>query len=265
MGLMAKDSTNVHSGSGDPVRSLALLWRTQNRRPARNARHDLSVDRIVRAAIEVADAEGVAALSMRRVAEALGVGTMTLYTYVPGKAELIDLMLDSAYGEAAKSTEGQGDWRARLEVVARENWALFHRHPWMLQVGISRPPLGPNAIAKYEYELQSVDGLGLSEIEMDTVVNLVIGHADTTARRSIEAALAEKDSGMTDEQWWLAHAPLLNTLMDYSKYPLAASVGQAVGSAHGQAYDASHNFEFGLQRILDGIEVLVTAHREAGR
>ncbi|MCE7081112.1 TetR/AcrR family transcriptional regulator [Streptomyces sp. ST2-7A] len=259
---MAKDTSHPRSGTVDPVRSLALLWRGQERRPARNARHDLSVDRVVRAAIEVADVDGIESLSMRRVAEALGVGTMTLYTYVPGKGELIDLMLDTTYGEIPRPTGA--DWRARLERVARDNWALFRRHPWMLYVGVSRPPLGPNAIAKYEHELGAVAGLGLSEIEMDTVVNLVVGHAETTARRAVEAELAERDTGMTDDQWWQAHGPLLSSLMDATAFPLAAAVGEAVGAAQGQAYDATHNFEFGLQRILDGIAVMVTARTTAG-
>src|SRR5215213_8438643 len=127
------------SGGGDPARSLALLWRTQER-GARTGRLDLSIDRIVRAAVEIADADGMAALSMRRVAERLGVGTMSLYTYVPGKAELIDLMLDTVYGETAKPDTVPGGWRGRLEQVARENWELYRRHRWMLLVGTTRPP-----------------------------------------------------------------------------------------------------------------------------
>lgn len=96
-----------HSGKGDPARSLALLWRTSER-TSRKGKPDLSVDRIVRAGIEIADAEGLAALSMRRVAERLGVGTMSLYTYVPGKAELLDVMLDTVYGETARPQDVAG-------------------------------------------------------------------------------------------------------------------------------------------------------------
>ncbi|MCE7079532.1 TetR/AcrR family transcriptional regulator [Streptomyces sp. ST2-7A] len=124
---MAKDRTRPRSGAADPARSLALLWGTRDRRPARNARHDLSMDRIVRVAVAVADTEGVERLSMRRIAEELGVGTMTLYTYVPGKAELVELMLDTVYGEitrpGAEDPDGTGnaDWRTRLERVARDN------------------------------------------------------------------------------------------------------------------------------------------------
>jgi len=257
---MAKDGTKGqirdHSGGGDPARSLALLWRDQ-KRPARSGRRDLSVDRIVAAAIEVADADGVVALSMRRVADSLGVGTMSLYTYVPGKAELIDLMLDTVYAETDKPEHVPGGWRARLEQVAKENWALFHRHPWMLQLGITRPPLGPNVMVKYDYELRAVADIGLHEVEMDTVLNLVVGHAENTARRALDARQVQKDTGLTDVEWWQANGQALAALVDFASYPMAAAVGEAVGAAYGSAYDAAHNFDFGLQRILDGVEALL--------
>lgn len=246
--------SNEYSGGGDPARSLALLWRTRERA----GRTGITVDAIVRTAIEVADAEGVAALSMRRVAEKLGVGTMSLYTYVPGKAELIDLMLDTAYGETARPDDVPGGWRGRLEQIGRENWALLRRHPWMLQVGQIRPPLGPNVTAKYDYELRAVAGLGLTEIEMDSVLTLVITHAEGTARRAIDATGVEQSSGMTDEEWWAANAPLLAKLVDPDRYPTASAVGTAVGSAQNSAYDPAHNFEFGLQRVLDGIAAFVS-------
>jgi AcrR family transcriptional regulator len=249
-----------YSGGGDPARSLALLWRKQNPRPTRNGKQNLSVDRILLAAIEVADADGLGALSMRRVAEKLGVGTMSLYTYVPGKGELIDLMLDTAYGETDKPEQDPGTpWRTRLEQIAMQNWALYHRHPWILQAGVSRPPLGPNVTIKYEYELSAIDGIGLTHIEMDTVLNLVIGHTETAARRDIDSSNTVRDTGMTDQQWWDANGPLLSAVMDPSRFPLASAVGQAVGNTYGTAYDAAHNFEFGLQRILDGVEVLVNS------
>ncbi|WP_026424222.1 TetR/AcrR family transcriptional regulator [Actinokineospora inagensis] len=262
---MAKDATKDHTGGGgDPARSLALLWRKQTQAPVRNGRRDLSVDRIVAAAVEVADTDGLIALSMRRVADKLNVGTMSLYTYVPGKAELIDLMLDTVYAELDRPRtpvpESNRDcWRDRLEQVARDSWDLYHRHPWMLGVGVSRPPLGPNVMAKYDYELGTVAGIGLSEIEMDTVLNLVIGHAETSARRAVEATGGETDSvGVSDAQWLAAHGPVLTTLLDQERYPLAASVVSAVGTA---ADDPKHVFEFGLARILDGVQALVESRR----
>jgi AcrR family transcriptional regulator len=248
--------TIEYSGKGDPARSLALLWRTSER-ASRKGKPDLSVDRIVRAAIEVADAEGLQALSMRRVAERLGVGTMSLYTYVPGKPELLDVMLDTVYGETARPEDVPGGWRERLGLIARENWALYRRHPWLLQVATSRPVLGPNVTAKYDYELRAVDGIGLTDVEMDSVITLITGFVHGTARGAVDASQAESRTGMSDEQWWAAHAPFLSRIADVARYPTAARVGQAAGEAMGAAYSAEHAFEFGLERLLDGIEALV--------
>jgi AcrR family transcriptional regulator len=240
---------------------MALLWRTHER-PNRGGKSGLSVDRIVSAAVEIADSDGLAALSMRRVAEHLGVGTMSLYTHVPGKGELIDVMLDTVIGEVDMPEDVPEGWRARLESIARANWALYHRHPWILQVSAGRPPLGPNVIAKYDYELRAVDGIGLDDVEMDSVITLVVGHAEGAARLALEASQAEQRTGVTDEQWWSASAPILSRVFDASRYPTAARVGAAAGEAYGAAYDAEHTFEFGLQRVLDGIAVLVSARTE---
>ncbi|MFG1949124.1 TetR/AcrR family transcriptional regulator [Nonomuraea sp. NPDC048826] len=250
--------TVEYTGRGDPARSLALLWRTSER-VSRKGKPDLSVDRIVRAAIEVADAEGLAGLSMRRVAERLGVGTMSLYTYVPGKPELLDVMLDTVYAETARPEEVPGGWRARLEQIARENWALYLRHPWLLQVATSRPVLGPNVTAKYDYELRAVEGIGLTDVEMDSVITLITGFVHGTARGAVEAAQAESQTGMSDEQWWAAHAPFFSRIADPARFPTAARVGQATGEALGGAYSAEHAFAFGLGRVLDGIQALIDA------
>lgn len=252
-----------YSGSGDPQRSMELLWGLQQR-PKRGPKPRLTVEQIVRAAMGVADVEGLAALSMRRVADELGVAPMSLYTYVPSKAELIDVMLDAVYGELARPENVAGGWRARLERIARENWALYHRHRWMLQIAMSRPVMGPNLIAKYDYELRALSEVGLTEVEMDSMVSLVNGYVEGAARRSVEAAQAEQHTGMSDAQWWEAHAPLLAKVFDASRYPTAARVGAAAGAAYGSAYPPEHAFEFGLQRVLDGIESFIHA-RSAGR
>ena len=248
--------TTEYSGSGDPTRSMELLWGVQGR-PRRGPKPRLTVEQITRAAIELADTEGLAALSMRRVAERLGVGAMSLYTYVPGKAELIDLMVDAVYGERSLPDQAGDGWRARLEGVARGNWALYRRHSWMLQVATIRPVLGPNALAKYDEELHAIEGIGLTDIEMDSVLTLVLQHVTGAARLLVEAAEAQSRTGMTDEEWWAAHAPLLAKVFDADRYSVAARVGTAAGEAHEAAFDPEHAFEFGLTRVLDGVAVLV--------
>ncbi|MCP2330426.1 TetR/AcrR family transcriptional regulator [Actinoalloteichus caeruleus] len=243
-------------GPADPARSLALLWRTSGP-SGRRGRQGIDVEDIVRAAVDLADTEGLAALSMRRVAHQLGVGTMSLYTYVPGKDELVEAMVDAVYGELDLTAPAPGGWRRHLEAVARRNWELYQRHGWLAQVATGRAVLGPHAIAKYDHELRALDGIGLTDVEMDAVLTLVLGHVRTAARAAWEAARTEHRSGMSDEQWWAAHAPHLTRVLDPDRFPVAARVGAAAGTAHRAPHDPAHDFEFGLLRVLDGIEALV--------
>jgi AcrR family transcriptional regulator len=256
--------TTDYTGGGDPQRSMELLWSTRER-PRRGPKPKLTVDMIVRTAVAIADADGLAALSMRRVADELSAGPMSLYTYVPGKAELLDVMVDRVCAEAVPSDAPTGSWRERLERMARDNWALYQRHPWLLQLTTARPPLGPNIIAKYEHELRAVDGIGLTDIEMDSVVTLVLGFVASTARVGVEAAQTERQSGHSDDEWWQASAPLLEKVLDPERFPVSTRVGAAAGEAYGAPYSASHAFEFGLLRVLDGIEALVRSRAASGQ
>ncbi|WP_406054971.1 TetR/AcrR family transcriptional regulator [Kribbella sp. NBC_00889] len=244
-----------YSGSGDPARSLELLWRRRPQ-PTRGPKPALTVEGIVEAAVRIADAEGIGAMSMRRVADELGAGAMTLYRYFPGKGELLDVMLDTVYGELPRR-EVDGDWRARLDEVARENRELYLRHPWMLQIAVSRPPLGPHVMAKYEYELEAVEGIGLTDVEMDATVALVNGYVHGAVRTDVEARQVIQRSGMTDKEWWLAHVPHLDKIADAQQFPLATRVGTTVGNEFDAPYDSDHAFEYGLARLLDGVSALV--------
>jgi AcrR family transcriptional regulator len=255
----SEDMATEFTGTGDPARSMALLWRTPPADGARpGPRASLNVDRIVSAAIHLADSEGLAALSMRRVAAELGVGAMSLYTHVPGKGELVDLMLDTVLGElyADEKVVTSGAWRVRLRTVAQANWDFFLRHPWALHVATGRPPLGPGLMRKYELELRAVDGLGLSEVQMDLLVTLVNGFLRGTVGGVQEKADAERVTGITEDQWWAATEPYVARVFDGERYPTAARVGPVAGEELG-AYDPQRSFEFGLDRLLDGIGVLI--------
>jgi len=252
--------TDDSSSAGDPRRSLELLWGLAPPR-RRGPRPRLTLEDIATAAIELADAEGLAALSMRRVADRLSVATMSLYTYVPSKAELIDVMLDRVYGETSKIYAVGAAWRARLEQVARDNWELYHRHPWMLQVVSHRPVLGPNLIAKYDFELRAIEGQGLSDLEMDHVVSLIANYVHGAVRSAVEASQAESRTGLTDAQWWEISGPLLEKVFDPAKFPTAARVGKAAGEAYDAVGDPERAFSFGLDRVLDGVEALITRRR----
>ncbi|HEX3366460.1 TetR/AcrR family transcriptional regulator [Phenylobacterium sp.] len=254
------------SGGGDPGRSIALLWRVAGANPQgarRGPKPRHSVDEVVAAAIQLADAEGLAAISMRHLAEALGISAMSLYTYVPSKAELVDLMLDRVAAEDAHPDASPGDWRSQVTRLARQRWAMAQRHPWVLQVGVHRPPLGPNILARVEATLSAIDGIGLSETEMDQVTSLVGDYVRGAVRAALEAREIEKQTGMTDEQWWAMNTPLLEGLVDPARFPTTVKIGEAFKAGRMPPPNHERNFEFGLQRVLDGIESFIAGRKTA--
>ncbi|MFB9904894.1 TetR/AcrR family transcriptional regulator C-terminal domain-containing protein [Allokutzneria oryzae] len=245
-------SPSEYSGLGDPHRSIALLWGTAEP-PSRGPKQRLTVDRVVATAIEVADADGLDGLSMRKVAERLGVGTMSLYTYVPAKAELVDLMLDRATAEVRRPEEGMG-WRERLELFAREHWRLYHRHPWMLQVTGHRPVLGPNELRAYDDALGALAHAGLDERDMVAFVDLVEGYVRGKARHSVDSAQAEKRTGISDDQWWSSRQFFWEKHFTRADYPNLTRVLDTDAFS-----EQGGSFEFGLARTLDGIEGFLRA------
>jgi AcrR family transcriptional regulator len=245
---------------GDPGRSIALLWGVaESGRRGPKPRH--TVEDVVRAAIALADAEGLAALSMRRVAETLQLSPMSLYTYVPSKAELMDLMVDRVAGEGDHPDPGAGDWRQQLTNLCRQRWATAQRHPWIMQLARRRPPLGPNVLARVESMLHAIDGLGLTETEMDQLISLVGDYVRGAVRAALDAREIEQQTGMTDEQWWSMNTPLLQGLVDPARYPTTVKIGEAYKSGRMAPPDHERNFEFGLQRVLDGVEVFIAGRR----
>jgi AcrR family transcriptional regulator len=248
------------SGAGDPARTLELLWRDGSAAaPAgrRGRRPGLTVDAVVDAALALADDGGLDALTMRAVAQHLGVTPMTLYTYVPGKAELLDLMVDAVFLRMDRPPFHPGEpWRARLTAVADANRALHLRHPWLVELRIVRAPLGPGVMTKYEYELGAFEGLGLDDVSRDSALTYVLGFVQSGARAELDARAVARESAMSDGEWWDAHEPLLARVLDETRFPLAARVGEAAAVAYGGLYDAEHAYRFGLERVLDGLAAL---------
>ncbi|MFG3438856.1 TetR/AcrR family transcriptional regulator [Nonomuraea sp. NPDC047897] len=264
----------VRNESADPDRVVELLWR---RRADEEPRAGLSLDRIVRAAVELADAEGLAGLSMRKVADRLGFTTMSLYRHVSGRDQLLDLMCDAVMGELTDEPSdapgdradrtvdggtggrvggpGEGGWRARLEACARRSWELCRRHPWLAEVRGSRRVPGPNGVAHYERMLAAADGAGLAPAEVVAVVGLVSRFVDSEASLLVEAAETERSSGVSEEEWWGARETLFDRL---DGYPTITRLWEAGG------YDRPVDpFEFGLARLLDGVELLAQQRYES--
>ncbi|MFD9910303.1 TetR/AcrR family transcriptional regulator [Streptomyces sp. NPDC059063] len=243
-------ATTETTGSGDITRSMELLWGGAER-PPRGRKPGLTLDRIVTAAVRLADTEGIAAVSMRRLSQELGAGTMSLYRYVPGKAELLDLMLDHVQAPSADATAFEGGWRAALEMYARATLDSYRAHPWLLQVNQARPVLGPSAMAGLELMLGLIRPMGLRDPELISVLIMVEGYVTGAARTQVHAAQAAQDTQLSDEDFWQAQMPFLERVMADGRYPLVAGLSE---DAFGWGFD---HFEFGLQRVLDGLDVLV--------
>lgn len=231
------------------------------RRPAREPDQELSRERIVHAAIEIADAEGLAAVSMRSVAARLDVATMSLYRYVPSKGELVVLMTDTVFGEESLPAIPPPGWRERLEIAARLQWAIYRRHPWLSQlVNLNRPLPLPNLMVHGEWALAALDGHGLSAVTMLHVHITLYSYVRGIAINLESEAQAEAETGITDEQWMDSQEDAFGTIAATRAFPTFARV-VGVLSKDGYDFDLDTIFEFGLAPLLDGLALLIESSR----
>jgi AcrR family transcriptional regulator len=229
--------------------SIAAAW-GRREPPRKGPKPGLTLERIVDAGVRVARAEGLAAVSMARVAQELGASTMSLYRYLAAKDELLALMIDAALGPPPPACSPDEDWRAGL---SRWAWGYHDRlreHPWALRVPISGPPVTPNQVAWLEDGLSALRRTALTEEEKASVVLLLSGYvrneATLTADIPPEAA---SDAGM------YGYARLLESLTEPGRFPAIHAL--LASGAFDKADPPEKEFTFGLERILDGVESLI--------
>ncbi|GAB1823097.1 TetR/AcrR family transcriptional regulator [Herbidospora sp. RD11066] len=234
----------VYAGQGDPERTLALLWRTGDGVRKRGPRPALTVDAILEAAIAVADESGLDGLSMRAVGDRLGKTAMALYTYVPTKRELIDLMYDQAHADAIPDLPGE--WREAVESWSLALHERYLRHPWLLQVSHARPVLGPHEQTVLEKLLEV-----LPDVALRATVNALFSLVRGSARTLAEAQRAATDTGTSDQEWWTARSHLLSDLVpDFAeRFPRSANMPPTEWDKA-----AREAFTDGLNLLLDGLE-----------
>ncbi|WP_330294359.1 TetR/AcrR family transcriptional regulator C-terminal domain-containing protein [Streptomyces sp. NBC_00503] len=224
--------------------------------PAPDTEQELSLDRIVRTAVEIADAEGLSALSMRGVAARLGVAAMSTYRYVPSKEDLVLRMADAAFGEESYGADAPMDWRARVELGARTLWSLYRKHPWLAQLGsLTRPLLVPNLMVHGEWVLSALDGHGLDPTTLFDIHVLIYSHVQGLAVHLEMEAHAEAATGQSEDQWMDSRAPALGELVESGRFPTFTKVVGAFGDGYDLRLDAL--FEFGLKALLDGLTSIV--------
>ncbi|MFF7176928.1 TetR/AcrR family transcriptional regulator C-terminal domain-containing protein [Streptomyces sp. NPDC008121] len=223
---------------------------------AQHPEQELSLDRIVRTAIGIADAEGLSALSMRGVAARLGVAAMSTYRYVPSKDDLVLHMADAAFGEESYPADVPDHWRTRVELGARTLWSLYRKHPWLAQLGsLSRPLLVPRLMVHGEWMLGALDGHGLDPTTLFDIHVLIYSHVQGLAVHLEREAHAEAATGQSDDQWMDSRAPALRELAESGRFPTFAKVVGAFEDGYDLRLDAL--FDFGLSALLDGLTPLI--------
>ncbi|HEY9292748.1 MAG TPA: TetR/AcrR family transcriptional regulator C-terminal domain-containing protein [Microlunatus sp.] len=248
--------------------TIRLLWR--DREPQERRRGPApgrTIDELVSAGIEIADRDGLPALTVRRLAERLQVSRMALYNYVADLDQLAELMIDSVHAElfdgririfpygprSRPPADPLRSWQRAVRTVAGTNLDLVRRHPWLIARPNDRPVLGPYTTAKYEAELAAFDRLGLAAVEMDLALWQVLNHV----RGIAGDLLAGQSAPESTAEWWQASGAAAAARISAEEFPLATGVGSSVGDAQQAAYDPLASYKFGLSRILDGLQVLV--------
>jgi AcrR family transcriptional regulator len=238
--------------------SIEAAWGLRGR-PTKGPKPGLTLDRIVAAAVNIAVTDGLAAVSMSRIAADLGAATMSLYRYVSAKDELLELMIDAAIGVPPEPPAPDRSWRAGLSRWAWAERAVFQKHTWALQVPVSGPPITPNQIAWLEQGLMCLRDTGLAEDEKLSVILLLSGFVRNEVTLFSQMAEAHRASGTTPDEMMLSYGRTLARLMDHRRFPAVSRM--ITSGVADQADDPDKEFIFGLDRILDGVEALVRTRK----
>jgi len=252
---VTENSSASSGGTGLPA-SIEAAWGLRER-PVKGPKPGLTLDRIVAAAVTVAASEGLPAVSMGRVAKELGASTMSLYRYVSAKEELYVLMQEAAMGvpEPLSALEEGAGWREALSQWAWAQRRMFQRHLWSLRIPIAGPPASPHSVAWWEQGLQALEGSGLDEGHKISVILLVSGFVRNESLLMSDLAAAVEAKGAPAEEVMAQWERTMQRLVDPVRHPaLSRLLSTDVMS---EPDDGDYDFVFGLERILDGIEMLI--------
>ncbi|MEU0247490.1 TetR/AcrR family transcriptional regulator [Streptomyces sp. NPDC006235] len=247
------------SGRAEATGPSDALW-LRPQRAKRAPQVALSRDEIARAALAIADTEGAEAVTMRRIAQDLGCGTMSLYRHVRTKDEVFELMVDTALGEEDRPATASGDWLEDLRKLAMAKRAVLLAHPWLARLIAGRPVLGPNVLASTEFALSVVAGLPLSTNDRVRVVNTLHSFVNGFVQTELEerawrrpaASTGEDRAGNDPGDWRTRTLPYLRHVIDSGDYPHFTRMVNEADSYP----DTDADFAWQLQRVLDGLSTL---------
>lgn len=239
---------DTYPGAGTVVRSPAARP-SASRPPSAPREHDLTRDRIIAAAVALADADGLATLSMRRVAAELGAATASLYRHVPSKDALVLAMTNAVFADPPFPPLPPGRWRERLEAVARTTWTIVRRHPWTAgALSLTRPRALPSLLAYAEYSLATLRHLGLDVDDMMYCHLNLLGHVRSMGLILESETQARQDTGLTSDQWIHTQEPGLAGVMASGRFPALRYL-----DTQRFTLDLDAMFDHGLRLLLDGI------------
>jgi AcrR family transcriptional regulator len=238
------------AGLVETIPGSGTIVRRRDEPPAVTPRARLARQDIVEAAVRIADADGLPLVTMRRVADSLGVSTMALYRHVPNKGELTLRMTDRVFAGIELPEIPVAAWRRRLEAGAHLFWAVFCRHAWAAEVfSISRPQLIPSVLPLAEWSLSTLRAMGFGADDVLCAHINLFAHVRGMALAQLAEAQAEQDTGMSADAWMSQHGDGLRQWADSGDHPGFAGLMR-------EPYDFNLGtvFEYGLQRLLDGID-----------
>lgn len=245
--------TTQELGTPEGRRVVELLWDPPEP-STRGPRPKVTLDEVVDAAIALADAEGYEALSMRSLARKLGIGAMSLYTYVPGKTELFELMIDRAYAERS-IPDRSWPWRQRYEHHAREALGMYRRHPWLVDSNLWRLPVGPHILDVSEDLLAIGQGAGLSLAVGARISQLLESYIYGIARGEVADEAQAARTGESVDDYWAARSSFWTTYFDTERYPTMFATWE--GGFYDADLDPAADLQFSLDLILDSVERLI--------
>jgi AcrR family transcriptional regulator len=238
-------------GTPEGRRAIECLWNPHPPPAGRGPRPRTSPFEVVDAGVAIADAEGLEALSIRKVAGRLGIGAMSVYTYVPGRSELIELMIDRVYADHGVPDPALG-WRERIEAWMRATWRVYSDHSWLLDYNMSRLPVGPHVLDVEEALYAALYAAGFTGAENVTVTNLIRWQLLGAARSMISDAAEERHTGVSAEAYWESRSSFWTTYFDETRFPTMAAIWASGGFDDPAVYDIERMITW----LLDGIERL---------
>jgi AcrR family transcriptional regulator len=251
--------------SADIARRSELLWEAPAK-PTRGPKAALTREEVVAAAIRVADAGDLAALTMHAVASELGYTPMALYRYFPNKEALVDAAVDAALGHPPARTGAHEGWRAEIKHWSYAKRAMLCARPWLAELPFVAAPHGPNWLSWHEAFLRTIAHTGLSPEDMMDVLSVMHGYVHGSSDTIISLARATA-RGVTPEQWAQAVGADLCRAINDPRYPLLSGIltsgsggiteTSSLPTKHGKPRTMDESFDWGLERVLDGIQLYV--------